>query len=89
MNINQIAFFYLTVVILFSSFGCKNNEKTISGDLSIQIDHLVICISNLDEGINQFYELSSIKPVFSGEHPGRSTQNALVSLSGMVETPRL
>ena len=80
MNIKIISLLSFSVIILFSSVACLAKEERMTNDLSVQVDHLVVCISNLDDGINQFYELSGIKPVFGGEHTGRGTQNALVSL---------
>jgi hypothetical protein len=44
------------------------------------IDHVIIAINNLDQGIRDFAELTGVTPIKGGEHPGRSTQNALVSL---------
>jgi hypothetical protein len=45
------------------------------------IDHLIVGVSNLEDGIAEFERLSGIKAVVGGVHPGRGTQNALISLS--------
>jgi hypothetical protein len=44
------------------------------------IDHFIIAINNLDQGIQDFAVLTGVTPTKGGEHPGRNTQNALVSL---------
>ena len=48
--------------------------------LQAQFDHLVVAIRSLPEGIAEFEKLSGIKATVGGKHPGRGTENALVSL---------
>lgn len=45
-----------------------------------QIDHFVIAIRSLAEGVAAFEKLTGVKPVAGGKHPDRGTENALVSL---------
>jgi hypothetical protein len=44
------------------------------------IDHLILGIRSLDEGIREFAALTGVTPVRGGAHPGAGTENALVSL---------
>jgi len=44
-----------------------------------QIDHIILGISDLDQGMASFEQLTGVRPVYGGKHPG-GTHNALVSL---------
>ena len=48
--------------------------------LRAQVDHLVIGIRSLDEGVAAFERLTGVTAVRGGQHPNRGTENALVSL---------
>lgn len=47
-----------------------------------QFDHLVVAVRSLDEGVAEFERLTGIKAAAGGKHPGRGTENALVSFGG-------
>lgn len=46
------------------------------------IDHILIGVSDLDEGIRAFEQATGVAAVIGGKHPSRGTENALVSLGG-------
>jgi hypothetical protein len=44
------------------------------------LDHILIGVPNLDDGIRAFERATGVTPVRGGRHPLRGTENALVSL---------
>jgi hypothetical protein len=44
------------------------------------LDHVILGVNDLDRGMREFESRTGVMPKRGGEHPGRSTQNALVTL---------
>lgn len=52
-----------------------------SAEPSAHIDHIILAVGDLDQGIETFEQLTGVRPVYGGKHP-MGTHNALVSLGG-------
>ncbi|MBX2966561.1 MAG: VOC family protein [Cyclobacteriaceae bacterium] len=60
-------------VLMIACSGSRTNER---------IDHIILAVNDLERGMQQFEELTGVKPVVGGKHPDSFTQNALVALEG-------
>ena len=50
----------------------------------MKLDHLILGISDLQKGIEDFEKLTGVRPIFAGVHPNIGTHNALISLGDGV-----
>jgi hypothetical protein len=67
------------VTLLTPAVSAPSPRKT-PVQLHAQMDHLMVAIRSLPDGIAEFERLTGVKAVVGGKHPGRGTENALVSL---------
>jgi hypothetical protein len=71
MSICGVLGAFLAVVPL----GAQQDRTT-----DVDLDHVILGIDSLRRGIERFAALTGVTPQPGGQHPGRGTENALVSL---------
>lgn len=52
--------------------------------MELKIDHILLGISDLEVGSQEFESLTGVRPIFGGVHPNIGTHNALVSLGNGI-----
>jgi hypothetical protein len=57
------------------------SARTASAEPSAHIDHIILGVADLDQGVARFEQLTGVRPIYGGKHP-TGTHNALVSLGG-------
>lgn len=77
-NISRRTFLALTVGAVITPPICATETKIVGFPASL--DHILLGCSDLDGGIAFVEKHTGIPAAFGGVHPGRGTQNALMSL---------
>ena len=70
----------LALVTILAPVLSAPSPRKAAVDLHAHMDHLMVAIRSLPDGIAEFERMTGIKAVVGGKHPGRGTENALVSL---------
>lgn len=70
-------------VIVIVGLSISMCSPTFSAEPRTQVDHIILGVSDLEQGVTSFERLTGVRPVYGGKHPG-GTHNALASLGGGV-----
>src|SRR5215471_20228939 len=70
--------------LAFAAATMAARPSLVAGDkiaaVPADLDHVLLGINSLEQGISWLEERSGVHAVFGGVHPGRGTRNALISL---------
>jgi hypothetical protein len=79
VDLTRRNFLALTAVALTSPWLWASEKNRISS-VPADLDHILLGVSELDNGIKWFEKRSGVRAVAGGVHPGRGTHNALLAL---------
>lgn len=66
--------------VLACGRGAPSTDSESDMSPAVPVDHVILAIDSLDRGIDLLRRATGLTATYGGAHPGRGTQNALLSL---------
>ncbi len=83
-NLNLKNLFLMPLMMLGLSVSVTARQADACGTNGVSLDHVIWAVPDLEDYVVRFEELTSIKPVYGGEHTNGVTANYLVSLGPCI-----
>jgi len=79
LNLKHKVFGILSALLLATTLP-THAQPDACGTNGVSLDHVIWAVPNLDDYVERFTKLTSIEPIYGGEHTNGVTANYLVSL---------
>ena len=70
----------MILTAILASAATFSSQAQGAGSRDVDLDHIIIAVPSLKEGIRELAARTGVTAVVGGQHPGRGTENALASL---------